>query len=185
MLPWKNSWFQIAFFAWIVSGALLIVDYAPKITVNSQWTKAFERAPRQPLEAPAKPSPLNQYPVPAPNRTPARQPPSRASKKPVPIPPGKSSPAPSPENPTPKAPTTSAPSDASTELAQGQAAYLRKDYIQAMQWFQKAAAQGNANAEEYIGNLYRYGYGVQTDYVEAMKWYQKAAAQGKLSLAWT
>lgn len=27
MVPWKNSWFQIAFFAWLVSGALLVVDY--------------------------------------------------------------------------------------------------------------------------------------------------------------
>jgi hypothetical protein len=29
MLPWKNSWFQIALFAWLVSAAVLIADYAP------------------------------------------------------------------------------------------------------------------------------------------------------------
>jgi TPR repeat protein len=50
--------------------------------------------------------------------------------------------------------------------------------VQAMQLFQKAAAQGNAVAESNIGALYKNGMGVTRDYNQAMQWYQKAAAHG-------
>jgi TPR repeat protein len=80
MLPWRNSWFQIAFFAWLVSSALLIIDYAPKISSNSGWMKAFQRAPGQPLPAPAKPSSPSESPA----QAPTRQAPSPAQEKPTP-----------------------------------------------------------------------------------------------------
>ncbi len=43
---------------------------------------------------------------------------------------------------------------------------------------QLAAAQGNAEAQLYLGNMYRQGKGVAQDYTEALKWLKLAAAQG-------
>ena len=117
-MPWKNSWFQIAFFALLVSGALLVVDYAAKIPVHI---------------GSAKPSPPN---------------------------------------------TDSAEAD--VEIAQGKAAYARQDFTQAMQWYQKAAAQGNPDAETTVGDFYANGWGVQPRADEAVRWYQKAADQGNV-----
>jgi hypothetical protein len=50
--------------------------------------------------------------------------------------------------------------------------------VQALDWYYKAAAQGNPNAQENIGYLYQHGLGVETDYAEAQSWYYKAAGQG-------
>jgi TPR repeat protein len=161
MLPWKNSWFQIAFFAWLVSGALLIADYAPNISTHGGWMRALQRAPRQPSEAPAKPSPPSEQQSATKRPTPARQ-----------------APSPSPAKPATKTPNTSGTNAGSAEFAQGKAAYDRSDYAQAMEWYQKAAAHGNAEAENYIGWCYQNGFGVQKDFAEAMNWYKKAAAQG-------
>lgn len=47
-----------------------------------------------------------------------------------------------------------------------------------MKWYQKAADQGNAAAQNNIGYLYDYGRGVPQNRFEAIKWYQLAAAQG-------
>jgi len=157
MLPWKNSWFQIAFFAWIVSGALLVVDYAPKITVNSEWTKAFQRAPSQPSEAPAKPSPPSEQQSPLKQPAPARP-----------------APSPSPEAPATKVPNASSTNTGSAELAQGQAAYSKQDYGHAFQWYSKASALSNGIAESRLGDLYEGGLGVEKDHAEAVKWYRKA-----------
>lgn len=44
----------------------------------------------------------------------------------------------------------------------------------AREWFEKSAAQGNANAQNNLGFLYEK---VQGDYVKAKEWYEKAAAQ--------
>ena len=52
-----------------------------------------------------------------------------------------------------------------------------KDYAQAMQWYWKAAKQGNADGEQAVGRMYEKGEGVQQDSAEAKKWYDKAAAQ--------
>jgi TPR repeat protein len=73
---------------------------------------------------------------------------------------------------------SAASSTPAAEFAQGKAAYDRKDYVEAMQWYQKAAAQGNADAQIAIGHLYANGRGVTRDPGQAMQWYQKAAAQG-------
>src|SRR4051794_21569754 len=53
-----------------------------------------------------------------------------------------------------------------------------KDYAQAMRWFRKAADQGNAEAQNTIGEMYLKGQGVPQDYAQAMRWYRKAADQG-------
>ena len=47
-----------------------------------------------------------------------------------------------------------------------------------MKWFRKAAEQGDANAQAYLGLAYTEGRGVRQDYTEAVKWFRKAAEQG-------
>jgi TPR repeat protein len=56
--------------------------------------------------------------------------------------------------------------------------YHRKNHIEAVKWYRRAAAQGNAAAEFFLGLMYDNGQGVPQDYVEAYKWYNLAAAQG-------
>lgn len=51
----------------------------------------------------------------------------------------------------------------------------QKDYQQAMQWYLKAADEGNTDAMVNIGLLYQHGNGVQQNYQQAMQWYLKAA----------
>lgn len=53
---------------------------------------------------------------------------------------------------------------------------LRQDFSQAMEWYQKAAAQDMPDAINGIGHLYEYGQGVIADKNEAIKWYRRAAA---------
>jgi TPR repeat protein len=55
---------------------------------------------------------------------------------------------------------------------------VKKDYAEAMNWYQKSADQNDADAENHIGWFYQNGWGVKQDYAEAISWYQKAAAQG-------
>ena len=52
------------------------------------------------------------------------------------------------------------------------------DYAEAIKWFHKAAEQGFAPAQFYIGTCYHFGNGVTKDEVEAVKWCRKAADQG-------
>ena len=54
----------------------------------------------------------------------------------------------------------------------------RGDYATAMEGFRVHAEQGNANAQEILGFMYDYGWGVPEDDAEAVKWYRKAAEQG-------
>lgn len=43
---------------------------------------------------------------------------------------------------------------------------------------QLAAAQGNAEAQLYLGNMYRQGKGVAQDYARAHMWFNLSAASG-------
>ena len=52
------------------------------------------------------------------------------------------------------------------------------NYKEALYWFQKAADQGYAQAQVRLGDLYRYGNGVDADPTKAAYWYKKAADQG-------
>lgn len=54
----------------------------------------------------------------------------------------------------------------------------RKCKVETATWFHKAAEQGNALAQNRLGDCYREGKGVAQDYAEAVKWYRKAAEQG-------
>jgi uncharacterized protein len=53
-----------------------------------------------------------------------------------------------------------------------------QDDAEALKWLRLAAAQGEAEAQHNLGNLYAEGRGVPQDYAEASKWFQLAAAQG-------
>ena len=59
----------------------------------------------------------------------------------------------------------------------------------AIEWYFKAAEQGDANAQYSLGIFYEYGgYGVEMDEVEAIKWFRKSAkqnnAQAQFELGW-
>ena len=55
---------------------------------------------------------------------------------------------------------------------------LAADYKQAAAWYQKAADQGNIQAQIHLADLYRDGRGVLRDMAQAVSWYRKAADQG-------
>ena len=49
-----------------------------------------------------------------------------------------------------------------------------KDYSEAAKWYRKAADQGHAGAQLYLGILLAQGQGVEQDVVEAYKWLELA-----------
>jgi hypothetical protein len=53
-----------------------------------------------------------------------------------------------------------------------------QDYAQAISWYRKAAAQGDAHAQFNLGLMYDHGRGVPQDYAQAASWFSKAADQG-------
>jgi hypothetical protein len=67
--------------------------------------------------------------------------------------------------------------DADWQNATGERHFKDKDYKDALYWFQKSAAQGNAYAENHIGWFYMNGLGVPINYTFALSWFNKAAAQ--------
>jgi uncharacterized protein len=52
-------------------------------------------------------------------------------------------------------------------------------------WNRKAAEQGHATAQYYLGREYYTGQGVEKDLAEAVKWFSKAAEQGNQDARWT
>jgi len=57
---------------------------------------------------------------------------------------------------------------------------VARDHAQAVDWYRKAANQGNAIAQYDLGYAYENGYGVKADTLEAKQWYARAANQGHL-----
>ncbi|NKB84993.1 tetratricopeptide repeat protein [Haemophilus influenzae] len=55
---------------------------------------------------------------------------------------------------------------------------VKQDGVEAVKWFRKAAEQGNAEAQNGLGMMYKGRLGVKQDYFKAVKWYRKAAEQG-------
>ena len=55
---------------------------------------------------------------------------------------------------------------------------VEQDYTKALEWYEKAAEQGNYGAMAQIGVLYANGNGVEQDYVKAAEWCEKAAELG-------
>jgi TPR repeat protein len=66
------------------------------------------------------------------------------------------------------------------QCARGNQFYDRGDYVQARAYYEKAAARGNAVAQNNLGELYFTGKGVSQDYYRAKEWYKLAAAQGQV-----
>jgi tetratricopeptide (TPR) repeat protein len=56
---------------------------------------------------------------------------------------------------------------------------VAQDYAKAREWYEKAAANGNATAMLNLGQLYEEGWGVAQDYGKAREWYEKAADKGE------
>ncbi len=66
----------------------------------------------------------------------------------------------------------------------GQIYYKEEQYDKAFEYFQQAAVDGNEfqdDAEDWIGDMYFLGEGVEQDYDKAMEWYHKAADHGNAS----
>lgn len=78
-------------------------------------------------------------------------------------------------------PTTrsGAPETSAGEFALGWSAFKQKDYVNALQWWRKAAADRNASAEYGLGILYEGGSGVSSDFKQAIQWFQKSAEDGQ------
>ena len=55
---------------------------------------------------------------------------------------------------------------------------VEKDLVCAVEWYQRAADQGDASAQFNLGWCYQHGEGVEKNLVLALKWYQSTADQG-------
>jgi len=66
----------------------------------------------------------------------------------------------------------------SADIKTGRDAYELGDYEAALTHFIASARAGNAEAQMYLGMMYRGGQGVPINYSEAVNWYRRAAQQG-------
>ncbi len=53
-----------------------------------------------------------------------------------------------------------------------------QDYVEAANWYRKAAERGYAEAQYRLGQMLATGQGIRQDDTEAANWYRKAAEQG-------
>jgi hypothetical protein len=60
----------------------------------------------------------------------------------------------------------------------GEDAYLREDYETALSEWRPLAEQGDAEAQNMLGYMYRFGEGLPQDFEQARQWYRRAADQG-------
>lgn len=56
--------------------------------------------------------------------------------------------------------------------------FVDNDEKQAVFCFKQAASRGHVEAQRYLGDCYRFGWGVEEDKQQAVYWYEKAARQG-------
>jgi TPR repeat protein/serine/threonine protein kinase len=61
---------------------------------------------------------------------------------------------------------------------------VAKDYVEAVKWYRKAADQGDAGAQCYLGICYHNGEGVVEDKAEAARWFKTAADAGDPGGMW-
>ena len=55
---------------------------------------------------------------------------------------------------------------------------IPKDYKKGKEWLEKAASQGNAQAQNTLGGMYYQGIGVKLNYTQAKALYEQAANKG-------
>jgi TPR repeat protein len=67
---------------------------------------------------------------------------------------------------------------AQAQFSLGVASEVDKDYVEALDWYRRAAAQGHVGATNNVGVYYENGLGVKQDDAEAAKWYAIAAELG-------
>lgn len=58
--------------------------------------------------------------------------------------------------------------------------FMTELYEDAFGWYEKAAAQGHADAMAAVGSMYNYGWGVEQDYAKAISWYKQAIDKGSV-----
>lgn len=68
--------------------------------------------------------------------------------------------------------------DADAQFSLANYQFARENYTEGTGWYRKAAEQGHADAQCYLGVCYYWGRGVEQNYTEAVRWYRKAAEQG-------
>ena len=61
---------------------------------------------------------------------------------------------------------------------EGENAYLRGDFQAALEVWRPLAEEGNADAQNMLGYMYRFGEGVDSNFELARKWYRLAADKG-------
>ena len=61
---------------------------------------------------------------------------------------------------------------------EGEEAYLQEDFAAALSEWRPLAEEGNAEAQNMLGYMYRYGQGVSQDFEQARLWYRRAADLG-------
>ncbi len=74
--------------------------------------------------------------------------------------------------------TTPAGAVPSVAFAEGVKQFRARNYTGALALLGDAAAAGHAPAQNYLGYMYRHGFGVNQDFARALSWYRKAADQG-------
>ena len=55
---------------------------------------------------------------------------------------------------------------------------VRQNDAEAFRWFRKAAEQGDADAQNILGDMYLRGFGVREDRALAQEWFGKACQNG-------
>ena len=68
--------------------------------------------------------------------------------------------------------------DAEAQTKMGNYHFEKKEYTQALEWYRKAEAQGNAEAMVQLAECYENGYGVTKDEKKGVEYEKKAAALG-------
>jgi hypothetical protein len=71
--------------------------------------------------------------------------------------------------------------DINDDYVKGMRLFEAYKHAQAYPYFLKAAEQGNAYAQFYLGVMYENGFGAKLNRNEAIKWYRKSAEQGDTS----
>ena len=59
---------------------------------------------------------------------------------------------------------------------------VKQDKAEAVRWYTKAAEQGHAEAQLFLGAMYDNGEGVTENTAEAIRWFNKAAEQSDVSI---
>ncbi len=78
--------------------------------------------------------------------------------------------------------------DVESLVETGNIYYSNKEYEKAFSCYKEAAEQGDEKSQYILGEMYYFGYGVDSDFNKAIIWYRKAAEQGhvdaQVNLGW-